>query len=305
MRTFFHYRKHIGILILALLLTACEGEFSVTPTQTASPAVYTTSSATNTPRPPTPTPLPLAARVNGEGVTVAELDEEFSRFLSGKGLEDPVPESDARQQVLDDLIIQILLAQGARESGFTADESIIESRVEQVIAAAGGEQNFNSWLEENEFTRESFELSLTRSLEAARMRDEIMAMVQQTAEQVHARQILLYDPNQAAQVLVDLRAGTDFATLATYYDPVTGGDIGWFPRGYLIDAQLEEAAFNLQPGEYTEVIETSAGFHILQVIERDPGRALEPEALLTVQENALREWIESRRDQAQIEILIP
>ncbi len=43
-----------------------------------------------------------------------------------------------------------------------------------------------------------------------------------------------------------LQAGADFATLAYRYDPLTGGDLGWFPRGVLTQPAVEEAAFSLQ-----------------------------------------------------------
>jgi peptidyl-prolyl cis-trans isomerase C len=93
--------------------------------------------------------------------------------------------------------------------------------------------------------------------------------------------------------------------LAAEYDPATGGDLGWFPRGYLTDAQLEEAAFSLQPGEFSQIVETPIGFYFLQVIERDPERPLDPDPRRTWQIKALRDWLEKQRNQGSIEILIP
>ena len=86
------------------------------------------------------------------------------------------------------------------------------------------------------------------------------------------------------------------------YDPQTMGELGWFPRGYLVDPKLDEAAFSLQPGEYSNIVETRVGFHILQVLERDPDRLLEPDARLIFQEKALQDWIEAHRNQSEIVI---
>lgn len=76
--------------------------------------------------------------------------------------------------------------------------------------------------------------------------------------------------------LRDLRrrvvAGENFATLAILYseDPgsaAKGGEIGFFGRGELYP-EYEAAAFKLEPGEISEIVETKAGYHIIQLIER-------------------------------------
>jgi len=102
-----------------------------------------------------------------------------------------------------------------------------------------------------------------------------------------------------------LQAGEDFAELAEAYDPLTMGDLGWFPRGYLIDPKLDEVVFALEPGEYSGIVETSAGFHILQLIERDPQRPLAPDARMALQMRALQEWLAMRHDQSEILVFVP
>jgi len=137
------------------------------------------------------------------------------------------------------------------------------------------------------------------------MRDQIAGAVSETAEQVHARQILLYNLEQAQEILAQLESGNDFATLAATFDPVISGDLGWFPRGYLDYKQLEQAVFDLQSLEYSGIVETPLGFHILQLIEREPDRMLDPDARLVLQNNAVRKWLEDQRNQSEIVILLP
>jgi peptidyl-prolyl cis-trans isomerase C len=137
------------------------------------------------------------------------------------------------------------------------------------------------------------------------MRDQLIAQVPTTAEQVHVRQILLYSSDQANEVLAQLKAGKDFAALAAQYDPLTFGDLGWSPRHYLLDPKIEEAVFSLQPGQSSDVIQTSAGFHIIQVIERESQRPLDSNALLALQLQALDNWLQERRNQSQIQFLLP
>jgi len=66
--------------------------------------------------------------------------------------------------------------------------------------------------------------------------------------------------------------GADFATMATIYseDPgsaAKGGELGDFTRGVMYP-EFEAAAFLLQEGEISPIIETEAGFHILKLIKR-------------------------------------
>ena len=132
------------------------------------------------------------------------------------------------------------------------------------------------------------------------MRDKILADVPSTAEQVHVQQILLYNQDTALSFFTQLGGGADFNELASQADPLTRGDLGWVPRGYLLEPKIEEAAFNLTVGQYSDVIATDVGFHIVRILERDPQRPLSPDAYLALQELALKTWIDSQRQQASI-----
>lgn len=295
-------------LILTWIFTACRQspQPPVTSPETstsnapAAPAGDTQiPPASPTPFQPSPTPQPLAARVNGDPITVAEYQAELARFAAAAGAE-PAPEQ--RQQVLQDLIDQTLLAQGAAEQGFVVDDELLQARLDALAAGLGGQQALLDWMAANGYIETTFRADLARQVAAAWMRDQIIAAVPPAAEQIHARQILLYTSDQANEALARLQAGATFDALAAEYDPVTEGDLGWFPRGFLLDPALEEAAFSLADGTYSQVIQTVAGYHIIQVIERDPARHLEADALRAVQIRALQDWLENRRSASEIEI---
>ena len=112
------------------------------------------------------------------------------------------------------------------------------------------------------------------------------------------------DEDNAAYAYAQLQSGYDFETLAFEYDYQLGGDLGWFPRGMLTQPNVEEAVFALQPGQYTEVIKSNIGYHIVYVIEREMEHKLSVESRRMMQEKALQAWLEAARAASTIEILV-
>ena len=117
-------------------------------------------------------------------------------------------------------------------------------------------------------------------------------------EQVHARHILIATKSaetptepggggldkpaaraKAEEVLKRVKAGENFETLAKEYSDdgskQNGGDLGWFGKGRMVP-EFENAAFALQPGQTSEIVESQFGFHIIKTEGRrtgDPERA--------------------------------
>jgi peptidyl-prolyl cis-trans isomerase C len=285
------------ILLTALGLSACASLFPPEPTATPT--------ATFTPEPPTATPEPLALTVNGEGITLEEFNAEVARYIDAQeALGETISSADATRAVIEDLTAQLLLAQGARAEGFLLDEPALQTRIDSLAAQVGGAGNLSQWQTEHGYSEQTFRSALKRAAEAAWMRDKIIAGVPGTAEQVHVQQILLYNQETAQSFLLQLDGGTDFDELASRADPLTRGDLGWVPRGYLLDESIEEAAFALSEGGHSQVIATEVGFHILRTLEHDPDRPLSPDALLALQERALESWVDDQHQQAII-ILAP
>jgi parvulin-like peptidyl-prolyl isomerase len=293
-----NFSRLILTLGLALGLSACASLF-------ATPSTPTPPVPSPTPAPPSPTPPPSAAVVNGEYITLAEFQAELQRYKTAQqGLGKTVSDEDANKTVLEDLIAQVLLAQAARDAGFNLTEADLQSRIDALAAQVGGVDALSRWRSEHGYDEASFRLTLKRAAESAWMRDKIIADVPNTAEQVHVRQILTYNEQDALAVLEQLKAGDDFNELAITYDPVTGGELGWLPRGYLLDPKADESVFALEVGAYTDIIATDAGFHIFKAIAREPNHPLSPDALLLLQEQTIKKWLEQQRQQGEI-ILAP
>ena len=118
---------------------------------------------------------------------------------------------------------------------------------------------------------------------------------------------------KARTALQRLRAGEPFEMLANEFTPGparTGGDIGYVEKGSMNPA-IEEVAFNLKPGEISDVIETPQGFYIIRALDRRGGGSLTAKATREdVEERIYRdkvekkfaEWTVEKRQKAHIEI---
>ena len=71
---------------------------------------------------------------------------------------------------------------------------------------------------------------------------------------------------QIKQMKADIEGGADFAELAQKSDcpsGANGGDLGMFGRGQMVP-EFETAAFNMEVGETSDVVETDFGYHLIQ-----------------------------------------
>ena len=255
---------------------------------------------------PTPTEASLAARVNDEGILLTEYEAEMKRYQAGiEQLGEQFDPELARQEVIDDLVAQTLFAQAAAAQNYYVDEVDLQAEIDQYAETTGGQDVLQAWISENFYDPDSFRAAVSRDMTVIWMRNYLIAQVPQTAEQVHARQILVNSENEAIGIQRQLEVGTSFKSLAFLYDPLTGGELGWFPHGYLLQPEVENAAFSMQPGQYSGIIPTSFGFHIVEVIEVDPKHSLSQDALLFVQRQALENWLDEQINQSTIKILIP
>ncbi len=199
---------------------------------------------------------------------------------------------------LSDLIRETVYAQEARSRGIKVSDSAVEAeftkQYQQLLTSNGiTEAQLITYLEGQGRTLASFKADLKPAVAtqllvqavnavvaagAAPTEDEVAAYYEKNisnydvAEQVHALHILVADLATAQAIEKQLAAGADFATLAAQYSTDTGtkskgGDLGWFGRGTMV-TEFEDAAFSLQPGETSDPVKTTYGYHIIRVVER-------------------------------------
>ena len=128
-----------------------------------------------------------------------------------------------------------------------------------------------------------------------------------TVPYVNSRHILVATESEAEDVLTALENGESFAEIARAISTdsgsaVQGGELGWSAvTSYLPEFAL--AVADLPIGEISEPVQTEAGYHIIQVLEREEREATSDE-LTTLQDQQFDAWLEELRaaNEANIEI---
>jgi len=175
------------------------------------------------------------------------------------------------------------------------------------LDATGYAPALQQLLDKNNLAEPDFRDRLLQSTLREKLQTAIgQEQVPDTQEQVHARHILVATQEDADAVLAQLQAGADFATLASQQstDPGSkdkGGDLGWFGRA-VMDPPFETAAFALQPGQLSDVVHGANGFHVIQLLERDPARAIPADQLTSQRQKAFTDWLASRRSSQDVKL---
>jgi peptidyl-prolyl cis-trans isomerase D len=122
---------------------------------------------------------------------------------------------------------------------------------------------------------------------------------------VKARHILLRAPDDASgekagqaearleEIAARIDSAEEFAAAAKEYSEgpsaPSGGDLGWFPRGSMVES-FEKAAFDAEPGSLVGPVRTQFGYHLIWVEDRQEAGVLPfEEAELDVRQNVARD----------------
>jgi len=132
----------------------------------------------------------------------------------------------------------------------------------------------------------------------------------------HVRHIIVNEALLANSILAQIRGGGSFESLAQQYSigpsGADGGDLGWITRGQSGYMAFDETAFTLSVGEMSSVVETGAGFHIIEVLETelltpDPTLAditefVEMELIQAMQEESILSLVDDLRLQHDVQL---
>lgn len=231
------------------------------------------------------------------GILIPQVQQE----LAGQGTQPN--RNDVINRVVRRLVDSRLLGQEARRRDLKSDDARVEARMVQIEEQAGGRAGLDSALGGMGATYDQLHSSVSETdLVQTFVKTQIEPQVSVTDEEVvafydanpemfarpdmvRARHILArLMPNSTPEQKESIRAraaaahqrvvaGEDFAVVAREVsdgpNAADGGDTGFFAQDSMVPA-LADAAFALQVGEISDVIETQFGFHILKLMEKRP-----------------------------------
>lgn len=249
----------------------------------------------------------VAATVNGDVITLRELERAGGSMLAEANARAPGPDRDrargeALRRAFDLLVADRLFQQQVKKLDLQVSESQVEAQLQSVKEQNGfDDAQLDRALQAQGLTRQAFRERLRDQLQnftvlKYKLENKIRVSDQELEnyyrshpqefegeEELHVRHIYLPLPEGATaadlkraqedgtRILQRLRAGEDFAGLARQLSrgpsAEAGGDLGWLKRG-TIQKQLEDAAFSLKDGQFSGLVRAGNGIHILRVDER-------------------------------------
>lgn len=228
----------------------------------------------------------IIATVNGEPVTLSELErilqpvyKQYEQVYHGEELEEA--RRQARRGLLEQLIENKLILQRAKEEGLSMTEAAMEEELADIRDKFGSMEEFEKALEKEGLTLEKYKKDLSEQLTVKAMIEKNVVYKAKISPKeiedyydkhkdefikprmVHIGHILVKDNEKKIQNLYkQLEEGKDFSEMAGQYSEA--GDPGFIPLEQL-KPELREIVDSLKVGEYSKIIKTDIGWHIIQL----------------------------------------
>lgn len=288
----------------------------------------------------------IVAVVNNEIITLTELNKEAEPFIERiektyKGSEKDRVIEETRKTVLNRMVDTILVKQEAKRLNIVVKDSDVTNMINEMLKSRKMTmEQFKEMLAKDGLSLESYMEEAKDHLVRGRLanreiRSKVMVTEQEIGEyykqhreeyegreQVKLRQIVILSPTTAPvekkrearaeieSIMARLKAGEKFEVLAAKYSPQLGGEMGFVEKGAMLQP-VEDAAFKLKVGEVSDIVESPAGFHIIQLLDRRGAgikslQSVRDEILnkLTLEksEKKFEEWMTDLRKKSHIEI---
>lgn len=180
-----------------------------------------------------------------------------------------IPENLPRQ-ILDDILSDAMIMQEASRLGVRINQKDVDQRFDIVIQEIGNEERAVEYVESY------YGMTLGQLKRQAVPKIVTEEIKQREFIGVKAKHILIKDDGKAAEVLQKVKDGGNFDELAKEFSEDTttrdnGGLIAdgeYFYRGSGLTAEVENALFGLNKGQYSELVKSELGNHIFYIEDK-------------------------------------
>jgi len=293
----------------------------------------------------------VVAKVNGHAIHDSELAREVGQMNTmiqqqgGQPPTDAAGMAEVRQNALNNLVDKRLLVERIDKEGLAPAAADIDGEIAKVKAQYPDEAAFTARLAQLSMSDADLRNEISFNVGMRRIAEKHQDAVPEPSPEearkyydenrprfieppgIRASHVLIRanrtDPDslkssaraRAEAALAEIKGGRDFAAVATEKSEDTGsapggGDVGFFARGRMVP-EFEAAAFALEVGDVSPVVETQFGYHIIKVTDKRDEREIPFEEVQeqviqmlaqTKGERIVRALIDESRKTAKIEI---
>lgn len=239
---------------------------------------------------------PAAATVNGVPISQRTVD-----LIAKQGASSGRPDTpEARKSIIDQLVLQVLVAQEAVKKGLDKTPEVAEQleAIKQSVLANAYVQDF---VKNNPVSDEALKAEYER----------IKATL--SGSEYKARHILVEKESEAKDIIARLKKDPQaFGKLAAEKskDPgskARGGDLGWFELRGMVP-EFGDAVSKLDKGSFTQTpVKTQFGYHVIMLddvrpVQAPPIEEVKPQLSQQLQQQAVRKQLDTLKASAKIEI---
>jgi len=246
----------------------------------------------------------VIAVVGGNIILDSDIESQYMQYRMQEGIKGS--SSKIKCYMFETMLYQKLLLNQAELDSVEVSDVMVESemdrRLRHYISLFGSQEKFEEFYQKSifefkeELREQVKELMLVENVQQSITKDvnitpsevksffkdipqDSLPFINSEVEMLQIVKMPPINPEEVERVknkLNELRYrilnGENFATLAILYseDPgsaKSGGELGMYSRGDLYP-EFEAVAFNLKDDKVSELVETEAGFHIIQLIKR-------------------------------------
>lgn len=280
-------------------------------------------------------PKDAVAKVNGEEISVEEFNKYFEEekaayeaqygenIMSEKAEGSKTFEDVIKENIVNFLVEKKLILDDANAKDITVTDEEINEILKVYEEQYGGKEKMKEILSDNDVTMEELKEELRQMIIFQKHAENFLKNLDLTDEEsknffeenkdnfitVKASHILLETEEEGKKILERLNKGEDFATLATEESvdegsAANGGSLNYFKKGMMVK-EFEDVAFNLEPGEVSDLVKSEHGYHIIKVEDRiENYEDLKEEVVETLEGIKYGEYLDDLREKADIEIYL-
>ncbi|MEE9525319.1 MAG: peptidylprolyl isomerase [Candidatus Woesearchaeota archaeon] len=228
----------------------------------------------------------VAANVNGNEITVNEMEEQYDFFFFLTGYPESYKQVIDMNTFLNQMINEELLLQEAAKNRISVLDKEVEEELSEIVSRSLiSKDEFEIQLNQAGFSMKTlFDYYKKQMIIKKLLDDEFVNISVSDADaklyydankaaysaeegQIRLSHILVETEEEAEAILEELKKGKDFVELAKEKSigpsSVSGGNLGFVSRGQMV-SEFEEAAFALNVNQLSDVVQTQFGYHIIK-----------------------------------------